>query len=164
MPAGPSTEMWTKTSFPPSSLATKPKPLTPSNHLTLPVTGTAVEGSGRGAAGPRRVARERPLRALDDAGGVDFDHASHLRAFGPGADLNLQFGARGNRLVAGAMQRIGVEERIALASGQLDKAVSLVGLEPFHDRIDRRSVRIDWRRSVRLRTARRRSRPPERPR
>src|ERR1700722_10951637 len=46
MPAGPSTEMCTNTSLPPSSLATKPKPLASSNHFTRPLMDTAVEGSG----------------------------------------------------------------------------------------------------------------------
>ena len=41
-----STEIWTNTSLPPSFDWTKPKPLVSSNHLTLPETATAVDGSG----------------------------------------------------------------------------------------------------------------------
>ena len=50
-------EQWTNTSRPKSSPATKPKPLTESNHLTLPVSSVAEEGSyfRRGAVpGSRR--------------------------------------------------------------------------------------------------------------
>src|SRR5271157_871324 len=44
------------------------------------------------------------------------------------------------------MQRVRMQERIALAARQLDKAVPLISLEPFHDRVDRRRARIDLRR------------------
>src|SRR6185312_14560653 len=62
MPAGPRIEIWTNTSLPPSSLATKPNPLASSNHFTFPVTETAVEGSGatrrgRGASPNARCGR-----------------------------------------------------------------------------------------------------------
>src|SRR5580698_762453 len=53
IPAGPRTEMWTNTSLPPSSLATKPNPLASSNHFTFPITETAVEGSGATRRGGR---------------------------------------------------------------------------------------------------------------
>ena len=93
---------------------------------------------GRGVRGdparPRRIG-ERALRALSHARRVDFEHASHLRALGAGADLNFEFRARGNRFVTGVMQRVGVQEGVALTAGQLDEAVALVGLEPFDDRV-----------------------------
>src|SRR5580693_9536772 len=41
------------------------------------------------------------------------------------------------------MQRVRMQERIALATRQLDKAVTLVSFEPLHDRVDRRCARID---------------------
>ncbi len=139
----PSTEIWTNTSLPPSSLATKPKPLASSNHLTLPLTVTALDGSGAMRARRARATSpgERTLRArLHDAGRVDFDHARDLRALGAGADDHAQLGARGNRLMAGRVQRVGVQERVALAAGQFDEAVALVGLEPFDHGVDRRSA------------------------
>ena len=82
------------------------------------------------------------------------------------APTNAQFGARRNRLVARGVQRVGVQERVALAAGQLDEAVALVGLEPFDDSVDRRSRRRDRRcaarplarRQSRLRRGRPRSR------
>ena len=87
--------MWTNTSLPPSSLATKPKPLASSNHLTLPLTATAVDGSGaRAARRPRRV-REGALRPLDDARRIDFDDARHLRALGAGADRHRSLAPAG---------------------------------------------------------------------
>src|SRR5262249_50253285 len=54
-----STEMWTNTSLPPSDTATKPKPLSPLNHLTVPVISTAVDGSGA-MRGPRGAPRGPP--------------------------------------------------------------------------------------------------------
>src|SRR5271165_2802304 len=100
----------------------------------------------RGNAPRSRRIAERALRALDDTGRVDFEHPRHLGALGAGADLDAQFRAGGHRLVPGVLQRIGVQERVALAAGQLDEAVALVGLEPLHDRIDHRGARIDRRR------------------
>ena len=132
--------MWTKTSLPPSSLATKPKPLVSSNHLTLPPSSTAVEGSGCARRGGRGFA-EGALRSFDDAGGVDLQHPRDLCALGAGADDNLQLGTRRHRIVARGVQRVGVEEGVALAVGQLDEAVALVGLEPLDDGVDRRTGR-----------------------
>ena len=82
--------MWTNTSLPPSSLATKPKPLASSNHLTLPVTATAVDGSGATRRGLGASPNERCGRSTD-AGRVDLEHARHLRALGAGADLHRSF-------------------------------------------------------------------------
>ena len=99
--------MWTNTSLPPSSLATKPNPLASSNHFTFPVTETAVEGSGATRRGPESLTG-RPLRPLDDTGRVDFEHAGHLRAFGARADLDAQFRALRDRVVASGMEGVGM--------------------------------------------------------
>jgi hypothetical protein len=39
-------EMWTNTSFPPSSRAMKPKPLSALNHFTVPVSSTGISEDG----------------------------------------------------------------------------------------------------------------------
>ena len=77
------------------------------------------------------------MRPLDDTGRVDFKNSRDLCAFRARADLDAQFGPRRNRVVAGCMQGVGVQERIALAAGQFDEPVALVRLEPFDQRIDR---------------------------
>src|SRR5271154_7016971 len=58
-------------------------------------------------ARPNPIAR-RPLWPLDNASGVDFEHPRHLRSLGAGADLDAQFGARRDSVVACGMQGIGV--------------------------------------------------------
>ena len=126
-------------------------------------------GPARTRARRRRAAvAERALRPFDDAGGVDFDHPRHLRALGAGADDDLQLGARGHRFVARGMQRVGVQEGVALAVGQFDEAIALVGLEPFDDRVDRRPVAAGGEQPPPPIAARRRSRasgpPPKRAR
>src|SRR4051812_33088493 len=45
-PARSTTEIWTKTSFPPSSTSTNPMPLTVLYHLTVPAISVAVDMSG----------------------------------------------------------------------------------------------------------------------
>ena len=67
---------------------------------------------GRNPARPHPIAGW-PLRPLDDTGRVDFKNSSDLCAFGARADLDAQFGPRRNRVVAGCMQGVGVQERIA---------------------------------------------------
>src|ERR1700722_2097968 len=59
--------------------------------------------------------RRRPLRPLDNAGSVDFEHPGHLRLLGAGANLDAQLGACRYSVVACGMQRIGVQERVASA-------------------------------------------------
>src|SRR6202020_3364824 len=66
----------------------------------------------------------RPLRPLDDASSVNFQHPRHLRSLGARADLDAQFGARGNGVVACGMQGVGMQERVALAARQLDESVT----------------------------------------
>src|ERR1700722_14014907 len=89
--------------------------------------------------------RRRPLRPLDNAGSVDFEHPGHLRPLGAGANLDAQLGACRYSVVACGMQGVGVEECVARAARQLDKSVAFVRLEPLDDRIDRRRARIDRR-------------------
>ena len=43
--------------------------------------------------------------------------------------------------MARGVQRVGVQEGVALAVGQFDEAIALVGLEPFDDGVDRRPRR-----------------------
>ena len=138
--------MCTKTSLPPSSLATKPKPLASSNHLTLPLTATAVAGSGAARRGGRGASEKDRCGPLYDARRIDFDDPRHLRALGAGADRHLELRARRHRFVAGSVQRVGVQEGVALSARQLDEPIALVGLEPFHDGVDRRAA--DRRRSA----------------
>ena len=96
---------------------------------------------GRNSARSRPVAG-RPLRALDNSGRIDFQNPGHLRTLGAGADLDAQFGALRNRVVARGMQGVRMQERVALAARQLNESVALVRLEPFDDRIDRRRAGI----------------------
>ena len=86
----------------------------------------------------------RPLWPFDNASSIHLNHPSHLRSLGARADLDAQFGARRNSVMACGMQGVSVEKRVARAARQLDESVTLVGLEPFDDRIDRRRARIDW--------------------
>ena len=127
--------MCTNTSLPPSSLATKPKPLVSSNHLTRPVTATAVEGSGATRRGRGPSLEGRDGRSTTPAMSTSM-HSRHLRALRAGADLDLQFRAGRNRLVACVAQGVGVQERVARAAGKLDEAVALVRLEPFDRGVD----------------------------
>ncbi len=147
MPAGPRMEIWTNTSLPPSSLATKPNPLASSNHLTLPVTETAVEGSGatrRGGRGPSRNPSDDGLCGRSTMPAVSTSmHARDLSPLGAGPDLDAQFRARRNGVVARRMQGVGVQERVARAARQLDESVAFVRLEPFDDGVDRRRARVD---------------------
>src|SRR5581483_12272456 len=78
-------------------------------------------------------------------------HARHLRALGAGTDHHLELGAGRHRVEARRMQGVDMEEGVALAIGQFDEAVALVGLEPFDDGVDRRPGRR--RRRHRLRPA-----------
>src|SRR6202453_3496202 len=89
------------------------------------------------------IAARWPLWPFDNAGGVDFEHPRHLRSLGAGADLDAQFGAGRDSVMACGVQGVGVQKRVARATRQLDKSVPLVRLEPFDDRIDRRGARID---------------------
>src|SRR3984957_3829153 len=88
-----------------------------------------------------------PLRPFDNASSVHLDHPSDLRSLGARSDLDAQFGTRRNSVMACCMQGVGVQKRVARAARQLDKSVTLVGLEPFDDRIDWRRARIDRRRA-----------------
>ena len=105
--------------LPPSSLATKPNPLASSNHFTFPMTETAVDGSGATRRG-RSPSVDGLLWTLDNARRVDFDHPRHLRTLGARADLDAQFRSRRNHFVACGMQSVGMQEGVALATGQLD--------------------------------------------
>jgi hypothetical protein len=99
----------------------------------------------RNSAGrPNAVARW-PLRALNNASGVDFKHSGHLRSLGARADLDAQLGAGRDSVMACGMQGVRVQKRVARAARQLDESVALIRLEPFDDRIDRRCARIDRR-------------------
>ena len=64
------------------------------------------------------------LRALDNPGRIDLENAGDLRSLGSGPDLNPQLGAGGNRLVAGSVESVGVQEGVALAVCKLDESRS----------------------------------------
>src|ERR1700729_4287090 len=91
---------------------------------------------------PNSIARW-PLWPFDNASSVHLNHPSDLRSLRARANLDAQFGARRNSVMACCMQGVGVQKRVARAARQLDKSVTLVGLEPFDDRIDWRRARID---------------------
>ena len=114
---------------------------------------TAVDGSGGDAARPRRIAKRALRRRSTALDCVDLQHAGHLRALRAGADLYAKFRARRHRLVTRPMQRVHMQERVALAVGQFDEAVSLVRLEPLDDRIHRRAPGSIWRRGAARRRA-----------
>src|ERR1700722_5837966 len=120
------------------------KPLGVVKPLHLSDDQDRSRGIGGDPARPKPIARG-PLWALDNASGVNFQHPRHLRSLGARADLDAQFGARGNGVGAGGRQGVGMQERVALAARQLDESVTFVRLEPFHDRVDRRRARIDRR-------------------
>src|ERR1700722_8187166 len=96
------------------------------------------------AAWPKPVARWS-LGPLDNASSVHLKHPGHLGSLGARADLDAQFGARRNSVVACGVQGVSVQKRVARAARQLDESIPLVRLEPFDDRIDRRGARIDRR-------------------
>src|SRR5947209_18211079 len=86
---------------------------------------------------PRAV--ERALRrALGSARSIDLEHAVDLLAFEAVGHLDLQFGAGRDRLVAGRLQGADMQEGVAGAVCELNKAEALIGLEPFDDCVHRR--------------------------
>jgi hypothetical protein len=102
-----------------------------------------IRGDSARRSKPPRIARW-PLWPFDDAGGIHLNHPGHLRSLGARPDLDAQFGAGRNSVMTCGMQGVRMQKRVARAARQLDEPVSFVRLEPFDDRVDRGSARIDW--------------------
>jgi hypothetical protein len=83
----------------------------------------------------------RPLRPFDGARRVDLDHPHHLRASRAGPDDGAKLRARGQRFASDLAQGLEMHERVASAARQLDEAIPLLGVEPFHRRLDRQPAR-----------------------
>ena len=132
-PAALTVEIWTKTSLPPSSPATKPKPLVSSNHLTLPLRGTAVEGSGRRGPRPGRAAGDaRNERSTMPEASISTMLAT-CGPLGPAATITRSLAPGGTDSRPIGLQDVHVKERVAVAVGQLDEAVAFLLIEPFDD-------------------------------
>src|SRR5207248_10464974 len=86
---------------------------------------------------PKPAAGARPRRGR--GAGVDIQHLGHLRSALALRDADFQRLARLHRGDADPPQHRGVQERVAGAVRQLDKAEALFGLEPLDDRLNRRS-------------------------
>ena len=148
-PAALTVEIWMKTSFPPSSLATKPKPLPSSNHLTLPLRGTAVEGSGRRGPRPGRAGgNPRNGRSTIPEASMSTTLAT-CGPLGPSPTIICSFAPAGTDFAPRPFQDVYVQECVALAAGQFDEAVALVLVEPFDDARDhlatlRRGPCLQW--------------------
>ena len=69
---------------------------------------------------------------------VDRQHLGDLHALVALRGADTELGARGHGLVAGIAQHRDVQEGVA-APDHLDEAEALLGVEPFDDRVDRRT-------------------------
>ena len=130
--------MWTNTSLPPSFDWTKPKPLFSSNHLTLPVTRDGRRRVGRACgAAAAALSNERCGARSAAPRRVDLEHASDLRALHAVRNLHLELGAGGTVSYPADCRAPICRNASPVPLRKLDEAEALVGLEPFHDGVDR---------------------------